>query len=118
MENKPINITSDRKTWADTSNTGESVELKVHDLDALDIGVNIQNHPSFSTLTIMFGNVKVTCFSKIDHVVNDDDICTTNLQLIDTLLNKLMDVEHDLRMALRDRNHEKLDLISTGVASK
>lgn len=118
MENKPINITSDRKTWPSTSNTGESVELKIHDINALDIGVNIQNHPSFSTLAIMFGNITVTCFSKLDQIVNEGDICTTNLQLIDTLINKLMDVEHDLRMALRDRNHEKLDLISTGVASK
>jgi hypothetical protein len=107
MTDKPLNITADRKTWTGNTRTGESVDIAVHDLDQDDIGVNVQNHRQFSTLAIIFGNVKLTCFTKPDTLVNDDDLCTENLQVIDTLINKLIDVEQAIRIELRERARNK-----------
>lgn len=111
MTTKPLNIVADRETWIGNSRTGESVELAVHDLDHRDIGVSVQNHRHFSTLAIMFGNIKVNCFTKTETIVNEDDLCTENLQVIDTLINKLIDVEFAIRMELRERarNKDKAD---------
>lgn len=114
MKSNPIHAKSPRKTWSETTRTGESTELTVRGLTQEDIGVEAQNHSWFSTLTITLGNVNVTCFVGHEDIVNDDDICVENLKVIDTLINKLMDVEHDIRLEMRNREFNQLQLAVEG----
>lgn len=106
---KPLHVESKRKTYTTSSYTGEHVELSLHDLTPDDIGVELQNHKHFSTLVVHFGNIKVNCFVRTE-ASTEEQVCTSNLAVIDSLINALADVELDLRLQVRaiERNSEKL----------
>jgi len=109
MKPKPLSTSSRRVTHSSTSNTGGAVPLSVYDLTPDDIGVDIQNHETFSTLQVNFGNVSVSCIIKGDHqaATVDGQLCIANLEVIDRLINKLVDVELDLRLKLRKLERDK-----------
>lgn len=110
---KPLHVESKRKTYTTTSHTGEHVELALHCLKPEDIGVELQNHKHFSTLGIHFGNVKVNCFVWTESPT-EEQICTSNLAVIDTLINALIDAELDLRLQARKIERKSESLVSTG----
>jgi hypothetical protein len=110
---KPLHVESKRKTYTTTSHTGENVELSLHCLKPDDIGVELQNHEHFSTLAIHFGNVKVNCFVWTE-ARTEEQICTSNLAVIDTLINALIDAELDLRLQARQIERKSESLASTG----
>jgi len=109
MTQQPLSTSSRRETFRSTSKTGDGVELSVHSLTPEDIGVDIQNHENFSTLAIDFGNVTVSCVIKGDHQATtvDGQLCIANLEVIDKLINKLVDVELDLRLKLKKLERDK-----------
>lgn len=110
---KPLHVESKRKTYTNTSYTGEHVELSLHDLTPDDIGVELQNHKHFSTLAIHFGNVKVNCFVRTE-ALTEEQVCTSNLAVIDTLINALVDAELDLRLQARKIERKSESLVSVG----